>query len=244
MRYHRRGLLIWLAAILCAEAIAHPWARADVIGVGSGAFGDPPAGVFHFGATHSDIYGGTPFKTGGSVNILSIATQSFSAAVGESFAVSQLLYINGDTTLLSSPADFPLTISVALTQPAVQTLTFNFDLHLTITPNKIDPQTSADILTLPTSFPPISFSSGSQAYLFNLSGFGRDADHILSSATVLESQFKILPLWATVQPTTVTTTPMPGTLAGSIVLLTLLAAGSSAHLCRVAHRRLHRHRKE
>src|SRR4051794_2274779 len=101
MQYHRRLLIVLMMVISCAVAISTASLRADVIGIGSGEFGVPPAGVYHFGATHEDIFGGTP-SIGQQANVLSVASNNFSTTPGNSFAAAQLLYFNGMTLLSTS----------------------------------------------------------------------------------------------------------------------------------------------
>jgi Ca2+-binding RTX toxin-like protein len=112
--------------------------------------------------------------------------QEFSRAKGIStasdipFSLGNLTYRNGLTFEDSTPkGDFPLDITLSLTNPVPNTQTFNFSFNLTATENTGDPVKDADILRFSDSgisqeiikFPG---SSGISGYRLELVGFSAD----------------------------------------------------------------------
>jgi hypothetical protein len=221
MRHRWSFLLMVLLLCTGGDFVSH--ARADVIGSAAGIFGNPPSGVFSFDPTHQVIVSGSG-QNPGSFNILSCQTMNFSALPDQVFQAAELHYHNGPTKVSTSPTFYPLTFNVALTQPSVQNLSFNFDLHLTITPNNGNVFSSSDTLALPTSFAPVLFSAGAQQYQFRLFGVGTNAQNILSSITVPEGNSASLGIWAEVE-TAAVTTPLPSAACGALVLLALFGIG-------------------
>ncbi|MEG4353144.1 choice-of-anchor K domain-containing protein [Microcoleus sp. LAD1_D5] len=112
--------------------------------------------------------------------------QEFSRAKGIStasdipFSLGNLTYRNGITFEDSTPkGDFPLDITLSLTNPVPNTQTFNFSFNLTATENTGDPVKDADILRFSDSgisqeiikFPG---STGVSGYRLELVGFSAD----------------------------------------------------------------------
>jgi|LakMenE18May11ns_1017448.scaffolds.fasta_scaffold9953885_2 hypothetical protein len=112
--------------------------------------------------------------------------QEFSRAKGIStasdipFSLGNLTYRNGLTVFGSEPeGDFPLNVTLSLTNPVPNTQTFNFPFNLTATENTGDPVKDADILRFSDSgisqqiikFPGSTAISG---YKLELVGFSTD----------------------------------------------------------------------
>jgi Ca2+-binding RTX toxin-like protein/pimeloyl-ACP methyl ester carboxylesterase len=112
--------------------------------------------------------------------------QEFSRAKGIStasdipFSLGNLTYRNGLTVFGSEPeGDFPLNVTLSLTNPVPNTQTFNFPFNLTVTENTGDPVKDADILRFSDSgisqqiikFPGSTAISG---YKLELVGFSTD----------------------------------------------------------------------
>ncbi|CAD5964516.1 Lipoprotein lipase [Planktothrix agardhii] len=147
---------------------------------------------------------GTP-ADGDSESYVQFDDSEFTTATDINFNLGNLTYRNGITLESSTPkGDFPLDITLSLTNPVPNTQTFNFPFNLTATENTGDPVKDADILRFSDAgISQESFKFQGSDYKLKLVGFSADSGRTtLGRFNTPEQQFSNAQLIGKVIPTT------------------------------------------
>jgi len=142
---------------------------------------------------------------GDSESYVQFDNSEFTTATDINFNLGNLTYRNGITLESSTPkGDFPLDITLSLTNPVPNTQTFNFPFNLTATENTGDPVKDADILRFSDAgISQESFKFQGSDYKLKLVGFSTDKGRTtLGRFNTPEQQFSNAQLIGKVIPTT------------------------------------------
>ena len=198
-------------------------------GTTSAVFGTPVPSV---GNAYNGVGTGTiTLGTGvgdSAPNSLTLSSENFNTPESTDFAVSGLTYFNGQTTNTTNDITLPVDLTFDFSNPAGVIEAFSFSFNLQVTPNSASPLSNPlndDILTVPTSYAPQSFSAGGTDYFLKLVGFSSNGGNTIQSTFDLpEEDTAKSTLYGQITPIPpASATPLPKSAFGGLISLGLLA---------------------
>ncbi len=163
--------IIYILFVLCCFQISNSYAD-TIQGDSSGVFINPtPSNAVVSGVGTNNFTWGTP-AGGTPSSSLNFAGTTFSTDIKEVFSIGTLTYFNGTIYSGTGANSVDLQVTVTLTTPSGISQNFVQTLQLLNTVNTDNPQASADIVFLPTSFPDTVFTIGGNEYTLSFIGFG------------------------------------------------------------------------
>ena len=148
---------------------------------------------------------GTP-TAGDSESYVQFDDSEFTTATDIPFDLGNLTYRNGLTVSGSEPeGDFPLNVTLSLTNPVPNTQTFNFPFNLTATKNATgDPVKDGDILRFSDGIAKEKFNFQGTDYRLQLVGFSADSGQTtLGRFNTPEQQFSEAQLIGKIKPVSI-----------------------------------------
>jgi hypothetical protein len=169
----KRLLTIAIAVVAAVLITTTVHAAIPIAGNTSGVFNSPTGdpGLVDTGVGTSTFTWGDAAGFGTGPNSISFTGAPFSTNTETSFLLGKLTYFNGTTVIGTNATGVDLDATLAFTDPSGVNQSFTFLLDLLTTPNTSDPVASADLLVLPTLFPPETFTSSGVTYTVQLNGF-------------------------------------------------------------------------
>lgn len=145
-------------------------------GAATATFGTPSPdfGVQFTGVGTNEFSTGESFA-GSSSNIYSVDGLNFSTTEDSQFAIADLSYTNGQTTLGSTVNTVPLDLTLDFTNPSGLSETFTYTFDFNFTPNNTgNPVLDGDTLSVTDVFSNTSFDVGGESFTLEILGFSND----------------------------------------------------------------------
>lgn len=181
----------WIA-IASATAMSLSFAgKAEAItfqGSASAEFGTPTptTGVTFSGVGTNTFTTGAPFSSSDSPNIFEIEGLSYLTSEDVAFAIANLTYTNGVTSVGTNVDSVPIDLTLSFTTPEIFAETFTFSFNLDVTHNTTgDPVLDADTLTIVDVFSTTIFEIAGESFTLELLGFSSDG------GVTIENQFTL-----------------------------------------------------
>lgn len=217
--------LVSSSVVCCLLLITSNLFASIVNGSISGAFINAigPQNMVTSGAGTDTFLWGDGSRPGNDASWMNFSGKNFSTETNKVFTFGTLTYFNGTVYHGTESTGVDFRVSLDLSSPAGISSDFTYNLELINTPNKSDPNESADYVVFPGTMPESYFSVNDTDYTMQFLGFGNlsgNAFQTLDGFHILENTTATAELLGVITEYTPQQTPVPGAvwLLGSCLL--------------------------